>query len=127
MEKALLLYRVMLLMQGYYPSESKWDDAVFVFGRSQGDWEGDDGDTGLIQLAARFWHQRQVSFVAIPGYEGTLDPKGTLVPTGYPGYSIWQRALIAMGVNESVILPTEGGGSNTKTEGDDFIRLAKER
>lgn len=120
------LYHVMVLMSGRFPTNPV--DATFVFGRASGDWEEDLCNNGVLHIAVALYRAGLAEYVVIPGYDCTQTAEGLPVPTGYPGRERWKGFLQErLEVPHHCIWSTRGHGTNTKTEGDDFILLARKR
>lgn len=128
MSDAELVHKVMALLYGYCPDDATDDkvDAIFVFGRAQGEWKEGPGNKGVMKLAAWLWKLEVAPRIVIPGYAGTPDGQGGFISTGYPGWEVWQEELKRLNVPSSCIAKTKGEGTNTKTEGDDFVSLSRQ-
>jgi hypothetical protein len=122
-----LLSEIWPLLIGNYPAASHNVDAAFVFGRAEGDWENDGRNEGLLELAEELVNMRFVNFVAIPGHEGNFDEHGKRKQTSYPGAAAWKAYLHNLNIAEKKIklVPSRAENPNTKTEGDDLVRLAQ--
>ncbi|MFN7954688.1 MAG: hypothetical protein U0610_23390 [bacterium] len=97
---------------------------AFVFSRCPGNFEHDPPrNEGLLWLAAELHRTGVAGRIAIPGTGADRTPETTT----YPGCHVWTRALRELGVPAEAIVLVPGEGAHTRTEGDDFVRLAKER
>ncbi len=97
---------------------------AFVFSRCPGNWEHEPpANEGLLHLAAELHHAGLAQLVAIPGTGAERSPDTTT----YQGCTAWRRTLEGLGVPTDEIVLVAGEGAHTRTEGDDFVRLAKER
>lgn len=119
------LYGCMCAMSGMFPRLvcANKVDAIFVWGRASDEWQRTEFDDGVLQLAADL-HRQTSAPVVIPGYTGSATGQGQ---TGYPGPQVWRIALAAFGVSEDQIVDTVGHGHNTKSEMEDFLKLAVAR
>lgn len=123
-----LVHRLMCLMSGHRP----WNntdirvDAIFVFGRAKGEWEAGRGNEGVLQTAVDLFEKRLAPRIVIPGYAGNPDGKGGIIRSAYPGRERWKEELTYLSVPVGSVALTRGAGTNTKTEGDDFVLLARQ-
>ena len=94
-------------------------DSIFVWGRAAGEWESNQPHSVLRYTAAI--HHLTGAPIYIPGYYGRDVGQGE---TGYPGPETWADRLEHFGVQSGFIHKVEGGGHNTKTECEDFLKMA---
>lgn len=129
MSDAELVHACITLMSGHRPiiSPTMLMDALFVFGRAQEDWEGDADEEGILGLASWLWKCDAAHYIVLPGYDSTRNGAGELVSTGYPGWKRWRGELIRFDIPSTVIVSTRGEGTNTKTEGHDFVLLSRDK
>lgn len=107
-----------------WPTPSTAYPVAFVFSRCPGNWEhAPPTNEGLLWLAAELHRSGVARQIAIPGTGADRGPETTT----YPGCRVWSRALAALGVPEDALVLVPGDGAHTRIEGDDFVRLAKER
>lgn len=107
-----------------WPRPTRPRPVAFVFSRCPGNWEHEPpANEGLLHLAAEIFHAGLVPLVAIPGTGAERGPETTT----YQGCTVWRRALEELGVPRDAIVLVPGDGAHTRTEGDDFVRLARER
>ena len=125
MEFARQVFEAMNLMAGQ-PNLEKWAqsiNAIFVWGRAQDCREGQKGTVLKEAASIRkqiFFERKRTVPIYIPGYDGKNVGQGE---DGYPGPEKWGGILKSLNVN-SLIYKVQGGGFNTKTEFDDFLKLA---
>lgn len=125
------LFACACLFQGNLP-KNRTVDVVFLPGLAVDNWQEDAADDGILKTAAALYpdHTR---VIAIPGNQGTRRPDGSLSSTGYPGGECWKAELLALGIPENRIVlyalanvGADGQSWNTRTEIDDFVRIAEE-
>lgn len=127
MENAELVHKLMCLMSGHRPqghSDIKYN-AIFVFGRAHMEWETGPGNEGILRTAADLFQKKVAPRIVIPGYVGNPDGEGGVISTAYPGWKRWEEKLASLDVPTTCIARTQGLGTNTKTEGDDFIFMSQ--
>ncbi len=128
------LYTCACLLQGNWPKGSG-AEVAFLPGLAVDNWQENEVDDGILETAAAL-QPIFVRRIAIPGNEGTFreGASGPRSETGYPGGSVWKAELSKLQVPESaVVLYAEGNCGpdglswNTRSESDDFLRVACER
>lgn len=124
------LFACACLFQGNLP-KNREADVVFLPGLAVDNWQDDTEDDGILKTAAALCLDH-AHVIAIPGNRGTRRPDGSLSETGYPGGERWKAELLALGISPEWILPyaltdvgPDGKSWNTRTEIDDFIRIAQ--
>lgn len=107
-----------------WPRPTAPQPVAFVFSRCPGNWEDEPtANEGLLSLAADLHRSGLARRIAIPGTGADRGPETTT----YQGCTVWGRALEALGVPREALVLVPGEGAHTRTEGDDFVRLARER
>lgn len=133
------LFAVASLINGNWPKAST-ADCVFVPGLAVDNWQDNETDDGILKTAAAL-HVESVMkggacIIAIPGYEATMPEGREGIPstTGYPGANVWKAELRGMCIMDTATalyacdaVGRDGNSWNTRTEADDFVRLARER
>ncbi len=132
-EEFAALFACACLMHGNWPKAAVVDVA-FLPGLAVDNWQQDAVDDGILTTAAALYFEHGVRAIAIPGNAGTR-PQGVVGPlseTGYPGGAVWKGELRRIGIPEEAIVfyATEAVGAdgrswNTRTEIDDFLRVAR--
>lgn len=101
-------------------------DAIFFHGRSY----FDAGKRDLFQMAVDMINDGKSKYIVMLDSEG--QQVGSTIPkVSYPGKTLWTDRLVGMGVGIEKILYSpplgDNTGFNTKTEGNSFMELSKEK
>ena len=128
------LFACTCLLHGNWPKQTM-ADVVFIPGLAVDNWQETNEDDGILATAALLC-PNHAEHVAIPGNAGTFPngPEGPRSETGYPGGATWKAELLRFGTPEEHIYlhaerdvgPDEKSW-NTRTEIDDFVRLARDQ
>lgn len=136
-EEFAALFEAASLLHGNWPKHARLD-CIFVPGLAVDNWQHDAGDDGILDTAAELYHEANAGSgcaIAIPGYTATMPQgrAGAPSPTGYPGVEVWKLELGKLRVPlDAIVLYAcddvgpDGESWNTRTEVQDFVRLARE-
>jgi len=124
MDQLALLYRILVLMMGRYPTSRV--DVGFVFGRAHGDYEATEGDSGILETTAELYRNDLITSVMIPSQEAQVAYGGKIVETTFPGVEVFRQKLEELGVPKEMIVIPGGYVPHTRAEGDAYVRVAKE-
>lgn len=119
------LARATTMLLSDRPSEPV--DAIFFFGRSY----FDAGKNDLYRIAVDLIKDKKAQYILLPGDEG-FRMGGSVPRESRPGISLETDRLTKMGVDRDKIFycPHSVAGTvgfNTKTEGNAFLKIAREK